>query len=528
MSKRLLLFLAILFLSFYNGKTAEAFYPEPTFFNQDDQFFLHTIERGQTVYSISVMYGVSVDEIYRLNPESKQVIRAGDVLKIPQESSSYLYHTIQPQETLYGLSQKYHMKGEDIIAANQGLSVETFTIGKIIRIPTNRVTSPIKGGNEAINSSRTNALLSMTYPAKTVNTINVALLLPFGTKDNAIIPNDPKNRMIEYLSGFLLALEDLKKEKITVKLFVRDIGSDVKEIPAILKMNEMQDIHLLIGGLTDEQIKLLSRFAKEKNIPYVIPVTSKSDEPFNNANVYQINAPQSLLYPKASLAFINKYGKDNIIIVSDEAGASNQKEFIDLLKQDMQDRNISFSTLAMGANFFNDVKALLNNNQRNVIVPSDDSSETLSRLTPQLKSVIENQPDISLSLFGYRAWQAYSEKYSDDFFRLNTTFYTNFYSDPTSEDVKTFYTTFYKWYSRVLENNFPKYGMYGYDTGKYFIRLIHKYGSQFDSNVNDLKYNGVQTDFHFERVNNWGGFINTNMYLINYNSDYSITKDLVK
>ena len=528
MSKRLLLLLALFSLPFYNVKSEKAFYPESTFFAQDDQFFLHTVERGQTVYSISVMYSVTVEEIYQLNPESRNVIHVGDVLKIPQESGSYLYHTIQPKETLYGVSQKYHMKGEDIIGANPGLSIATFTIGKIIRIPTNRVTTPIQGGNEAVVSAQTNSLLSQVRPPKEVNIIKVALLLPFGLKENITATNAPRDRMTEYYEGFLMALKDIKKEGISVNLQVYDIGTGAKEIPDILKKKEMQDIHLLIGGHFEEQIKLLSRFGKEKNIPYVIPITPKSNEPFNNPNVYQINTPPSNLYSKASLAFCNKYKKDNIIIVLDEFGVSNQKEFINLLKQDLQDKNIPYKTVTSLVNLYNDITALLSKDQKNVIVPSDDSVETLSKLTTPLKSILESRPGLSLSLFGYPVWQVHSVKYSDDFFRLNTTFYSVFYSDPTSSDTKAFYSTFYKWYTRVLENTFPKYAMFGYDTGMYFIRLIHTYGSQFDSHVNDLKYTGVQTDFYFERVNNWGGFINMNMYLINYNQNYSITKNRIR
>jgi len=525
--KQLLLLFAILSLPFYNVKSEEAFYPELTFLTQEDTFFLHTIERGQTVYSISVMYNVSVEDIYRLNPESRKVIRIGDVLKIPQKSGSYLYHTIQPQETLYGVSQKYRMKGEDIIAANPGLSVQTFTIGKIIRIPTNMVTTPIQGGNEAANSSKTNSLLLQTDRSKEVNTIKVALFLPFGIRDTTI-QKAIQSRMVEYYEGFLLALEDIKKEAISVDLQVYDTGAGTKEIQDTLKKKAMQDVDLLIGGLFDEQIKLLSRFAKDKGIPYIIPVTSQSNEPLNNPNVYQINTPQSYLYSKASSAFCNKYRRDNIIIVSDETGTAGKKDFIDLLKQDLQDKNIPYKTIALEATFFNDVKSLLNSNQNNVIIPSDASAETLSKLIMPLESIIEDQPVLSLSLFGYPDWQVHSAKYSSDFFRLNATYYTGFYFDPASPDVKNFYSTFYKFYTRVLGNNYPKYGMLGYDTGMYFIRLIHAYGTPFDFHINDLQYRGVQTDFYFERVNNWGGFINTNMYLINYNQDYSITKSLVK
>ena len=35
---------------------------------QQDNSFLHTIMRGQTLYSISTMFGVSVDDNISLNP----------------------------------------------------------------------------------------------------------------------------------------------------------------------------------------------------------------------------------------------------------------------------------------------------------------------------------------------------------------------------------------------------------------------------------------------------------------------------
>lgn len=111
---------------------------------QGSDIFYHTIERGQTVYAIATMYGVSVEDIYRLNPESKEGIKAGSTLRIPQKDSAiapsgkadnYTYHTIQPKETLYSLSIKYSVPATDIIAANPGLSTSTFTIGKNIRDP---------------------------------------------------------------------------------------------------------------------------------------------------------------------------------------------------------------------------------------------------------------------------------------------------------------------------------------------------------------------------------------------------------
>jgi LysM repeat protein/ribosomal protein L7Ae-like RNA K-turn-binding protein len=524
MLKRLSILLVLVCIQVYNVKSSDAFYPEANFFAQDENYFLHTIERGQTVYSIAVMYHVSVDAIFKLNPESKTIIRSGDKLKIPQESGSYIYHTIQPRETLYALSQKYEVKGEDIVAANPGLSVATFLSGKTIRIPVNMVTTPIQGGNEAVNSAKTNSLLSQTYPSESVKVIKIALLLPFGSKGNAA-SGVSFDRWVEYYEGFLLALQDIKKKGISVDLQVYDTGSDTKEVVEILKKKEIQSVNLLIGGLYDEQIKLISRYSKDNEIPYVIPFTSKSDEPFNNPNVYQINTPQSYLYSKASLAFIERYKNDNIILVSD----ATNSEFITTLKSDMDAKKVHYKTVAV-ENLSNNVFTTnLSPGKKNILVPYNDySQENLATFTTQLKTFVATNPDYGISIFGYPNWQVQGAKYSEDFFRLNASFYSVFYTNPTDPEVKTFYNTFYKWYSRIISNSFPKYSILGYDTGMYFIQVIDKFGASFSKHVNEFDYKGIQMNFHFERINNWSGFINTNLFIVDFNPDYSITKNTVK
>ena len=105
---------------------------------QDNNVFFHTIERGQTVYAIATMYGVTPDDIYRLNPDSKEGIKAGATLKIPQrdivggtakkQDGNYIFHTIQPKETLYSLSIRYTVPATAIVKANPGLSTSTFKI----------------------------------------------------------------------------------------------------------------------------------------------------------------------------------------------------------------------------------------------------------------------------------------------------------------------------------------------------------------------------------------------------------------
>ncbi|MDR1372158.1 MAG: LysM peptidoglycan-binding domain-containing protein [Dysgonamonadaceae bacterium] len=486
----------------------------------DNDFFLHTVERGQTVYSISQMYHVTMDDIYSLNPDSRTVVREGQKLKIPQESGSYVFHTIQPQETLYGVSKKYDMKGEDILSVNPGLSVQTFQIGKIIRIPVNRVTTPVHGDNEAVENNKTNSLLTQMKPVKAVSPVRIALLLPFSTKDK-------KDRMVEYYEGFLLALKEIKSKGISVDLQVYDIGSGLAGLSDILKKEEIQNVHLIIGGVS-EQIRKISQFAGERDIPYVIPFTSESDEPYYNSRIYQINTPQSYLYSKASLAFAEKYKNDNIFIISDNKNSANKMEFINALKSDLQRRKISFNTISTSDITVDKLKSQLSPVKRNVFVPDNDSRQTNERLIAALKAISEPHPEYLVALFGYTRWQIDAQQaLSEDFSKLNTTFFSGFYSNPLSNEVQTFYKTFYKWYSRILENTFPRYSILGYDTGMFFIQALDRYGATFEDRISEFKYNGIQTCFHFERVNNWGGFVNTGLYFVDYQNDFSIHRNVI-
>ncbi len=525
--KRTLIFIVLLSVQLYNVKSENTFYSEAAIFAQSDEFFLHTVERGQTVYSISVMYKVKVDDIYRSNPDSKNGIKAGSVLKIPQISGSYYYHTIQPKETLYSVSKKYQMKGADIIQANPGLSIQTFTIGKTIRIPTNIVTSPMEGENENSLKRETEALLNKSARGTDIRTVKVALLLPFGLKEGTNSNNATDNRFVEYYEGFLMALEELKKSGISVELQVFDIGTGNDEIPEILKKQSMKNINLIIGGLTEKQIRTIASFAREKNIPYVIPFTSKSDEPLNNPQVFQINTPQSYLYSKASAAFCKEYKGSNVIFYLSDP--DNEKmEFVKTLQADLTQNGGSFKTISSQDFSIQEIQKLLNPEELNIIIPSDDSSETLKKMLPSLNAINKLCPECKLSLFGYPGWQVYCNDYMEDYFKLQAGFYTIFYADPTSESLKSFYSNFNKWYSRELINTYPKFGILGYDTGMFFIKGLHAYGTAFDENVNNVKYKGIQIDFKFERVNNWGGFINTNIYLVSFNQNYSISKNTSK
>ena len=568
---------------------------------QGSDIFYHTIERGQTVYAIATMYGVSVEDIYRLNPESKEGIKAGSTLRIPQKDSAiapsgkadnYTYHTIQPKETLYSLSIKYSVPATDIIAANPGLSTSTFTIGKNIRIPPTRLeTLPttekktvqkemeytiqkketmyricrkfdissvellrlnpelkngVKAGmvikipvasEEVITQNirqpeerEVNALLSTPKDIKKVNRIQVALLLPFMT--NETTQSSATSRFVEYYEGLLLAVDSLRNMGTSIELSVYDTGNGTKKVKEILKEDALSNANLIIGAVQNDQIGLITDFAQKHNIKYVIPFTSKNDDVLSNANVYQVNTPHSYLYSKAAQAGCDLFSDYNIILVNIK-DKEEKPEFIKAFKTEMQQRDIPFKEVTYkGDTFATDIEAAMVRDKRNVVLPTSASLDAVNKIKAPLRMLSELKEEekepYMVNLFGYPEWQTYTRECLEDFYALNTYIYSNFYADNLSPEVHSFYSDYKNWYSKNLINTFPKYGILGFDTGMYFLGAINKYGSNFENNLDKIHYKSIQTGFDFHRVNNWGGFINTNLFIVHYKNDYTVTRGEVR
>ncbi len=80
----------------------------------NQKFYLHKVEKGQTFYSICKAYKVSQKDVAKANKlYSPSDIKFGDIIKIPflkkgeQNSANLTLHKVMQGETLYSLSKKY-------------------------------------------------------------------------------------------------------------------------------------------------------------------------------------------------------------------------------------------------------------------------------------------------------------------------------------------------------------------------------------------------------------------------------------
>src|ERR1051325_8165064 len=82
------------------------------------KFFIHKIEKKQSVYSIARLYAVSLEEIYAANPGLMSGARAGQEIMVPftstlsaliteqPDTSKYQIYKVTKGETMYSVMQK--------------------------------------------------------------------------------------------------------------------------------------------------------------------------------------------------------------------------------------------------------------------------------------------------------------------------------------------------------------------------------------------------------------------------------------
>ncbi len=106
----------------------------PTVF--DDDYITYTVLPNDTLYAIARRYNTSVDAIKNLNNLTSDVLKIGQILKIPtSNNSNYINYVVQRNDTLYAIARRYNTSVATIKSLNN-LESDILTIGQVLKIPT--------------------------------------------------------------------------------------------------------------------------------------------------------------------------------------------------------------------------------------------------------------------------------------------------------------------------------------------------------------------------------------------------------
>ncbi|MGL4293411.1 MAG: amino acid ABC transporter substrate-binding protein [Bacteroidales bacterium] len=560
-----------------------------------DDYFTHTIMIGETLQSLANMYQISPNDIIAINPGLPNQLIPGHAIRIPQATSLYrqnglyVFHTIEPKETLFSLSKKYGVTMQSIMEENPGLTTSSFAIGRIIRIkPADEASlseekvnavpmmryqvkkketfyslsrkfdvslSELLEYNPGITRVKEGDFLNIPAPApqeslakKEVPTVDslqemhlilenaskiehqaqvkVALMLPFEL-NKLNTPQARQNRYVEFYEGFLIAVDSIRHSGVSIDLYVFD--TETEGISSILKNPTVAGCDLIIGPAHNDQINQVAKFANEHGINMINPFTFDSDATENNPHLFQLNTPNSYLYAESAAEFVNLFKERQIVFLQETGFHADKKEFIDYLRNELTLRGLEHKDYEYTTNEqLSAVDSILNLSGEVVFVPISSKKEVLNKLLPSLQVMKKSNDSIQISLFGYPEWQMYTNDFMNSFYDLDTYIYTRIYLNPFSSFTKNFYEKFKYWYKRDLLPIYPRYGVLGFDTGMFFLEAVNKYGKSFDAHIDMIPAASLQTAMCFRRINNWSGFINRCIYFVNFRPNGTIKKIEVK
>ncbi len=109
------------------------------------KYYVHTVKKGETLYSISKVYGVPQSDILKINKEVVTNLKAGDILRIPVVDENYKpepvtkitfieYKVTKRKESLFSIAKKFGVSQDQIIKYNPQIT-NGLKKGMIIKIP---------------------------------------------------------------------------------------------------------------------------------------------------------------------------------------------------------------------------------------------------------------------------------------------------------------------------------------------------------------------------------------------------------
>ncbi|MBI5218979.1 MAG: LysM peptidoglycan-binding domain-containing protein [Bacteroidia bacterium] len=547
-----------------------------------DKFTYHTIEKGQTLYSISKKYNTGISEIQKHNPAIENGLKVGMILKIPnkvktetkteekpdtkqtekkkeekkivaeiksENTDIYITHTVEKGQTVFGLLKKYNISESQLKEANPELQGRGLREGDVLNIPktktetdkqTTEKTEKETPEKKSDTSKKEKPQITNTacegFDYKAYGkSFKIALLAPFnvaqnrgyvlkGKKKDEEPPVYPKSlKFIEFYQGMLMAADSLKKAGLSIDLFVYDTEKDSAKIAAITRKKEFEDIDLIIGPFYSSSLKHFSDFAKNNNVPIVSPLSQNEDFLTGNPYAFHVNSSILIQITEAANHFSNSKDINYITINSGKKDDSLltqhfRKKLFEYYNVKFKTDSLKYKEVVYREVGFKGVQDLLDKETDNVIFIPAVGETFVANILNKLNTLETKFP---VYVLGMPGWATEDNIENDYLFNLQYTTFSSMYIDYKNPNVVTFLSN----YRSIYSTEPTKYSFHGFDILVYFLNALKTYGKNFPGCIaDDTKINrtGLQTEFNFKKLNENSGFENYKTYIIQYDKEFNI------
>lgn len=506
----------------------------------------HEVQMGETLYSLSRKYNVSVEELQQANPKIGDTLMAGSIIIIPVAQSPTqpvvegndqmldgpgmvketipckTMYQVGKKETLFSIARQFHVTEEDLRRANPQVDGDNIKKGEYLCIPyttmeryemqkESEAYAASQREREAAEARAAKEAAEAARKAKQLERIKVAVILPFNLDSSK--KSKEAVKMYDFYEGFLLAVDEMKRKGVSVDVYAYEEPSLLSNgMDNLLASPMLPHMNLIVGPMRMENITALANFTAKHNIPLAVPFSTKASLTASVPNCYQINTSASRLYKDIFQKFVERYKNHNILIVS-TGDRGEKSDYLSNLRLSLDENSISYKTV--GTDELAKFAELVEPGKKTVIVPISTLQSTFDKIIGKLEQNKELDTP-SIELFGHPEWQTFSEKNKGYMSKYHASFFCTFYTDPYSSQVQDFNRQFHNWFKRDQMATYPLYGLLGYDTGKFFLSGLHEYGLTFAENASSMRVAALQNPMQFEQLSNGNGFINTYFRIVSF------------
>ena len=273
------------------------------------KYYIHKVEKGQSLYAISKIYNIDINVILGENDEAIDGLKNGQELKIPVSGAAttiqpilgspidtirYAYHKVAKRETVFSICKQYTITEIQLNQWNPSIATAGIKLAQMLII----------AEKKKIVATTVAAVDSVKPSKSKKNKYNIGLLLPFKLAESEFLDvnnlvqsksNFPsvQSLAVDFLMGFNKAVDSLKSDDFSIQTFLYDVDDkDSSKLETVCQSGDFKSLDLIIGPAYPSGFKDVSAYAKKYNIPVVSPFTQQSKILFKNNIASKVNPSQ--------------------------------------------------------------------------------------------------------------------------------------------------------------------------------------------------------------------------------------------
>lgn len=483
---------------------------------QVDLYTSFTVPPKQTLYSLGKEYGIPSDSIVKLNPEIMKLggLKEGMVIRLPKKkdtsgevnTENFIFYEVKPKQNIFRLTQNLKITRDELFQLNPDLE-NGLKAGMVLKLP--------KSNAEGLEVKNALVLdkINLIDSINVQNRPKLVFMLPF--RLDRVDFNDRKKTIsqietrrdislsVGFYSGALVALDSIKKMGVSVDVKTFDTELSQAKVKEILFRENLLGVNAIIGPVSSSALNEVAVQAASKNIPVISPIAS--DSQLSHGNVY-FSVPTDDILRQKMLSYMKKnYTDQNVVIIADSTHQVAYDSIISKFPTAQIAKIIDNKSLHL-----DEFLIMLSETKENWVFVETDQPNMVSSVSSILNSAISEEAPVRMFTTNFNSAFESDAISSTHLSNLKFT-YPSFYRETVSD-------AFTKAYRKRYKGLKPdRYAVRGFDvTFDVLLKLAHKNNLFETSKIIGLtEYTGNS----FNYLNNWSsGYYNTACYLMEYNS----------